>query len=309
MRAVDMATIHQSVVADYPTRPPPPHPVRSRQIEHADLERVVDLLTRGFRARPRDYWQRALAKLSAHDTPPGMPKYGYMLESCGEVVGVILLIFSTTPGGDTPKIRCNVSSWYVEPAYRAHAALLIAQAIKHRHVTYLNVSPAKHTRSTIEAQGFTRYNGGQFVAIPALSRAAPGISATVVDIDRPPPASFDPAELALLRAHKRHGCLAVWCLSAEYAHPFVLLPRLVKGVIPCAQLVYCRDVTTFVRLARPLGRYLAERGRPFVIIDSNGPISGLPGKYVDGKAQKYFKGPDRPTFGDLAYTETVLFGP
>ena len=61
-------------------------------------------------------------------------------------------------------------------------------------------------------------------------------------------------------------------------------------------------------LAGPIGRYLAVRGRPLVIIDSNGPIPGLIGKYVDGKAPKYFKGPDRPHFGDLAYTEAVLFG-
>jgi hypothetical protein len=46
-----------------------------------------------------------------------------------------------------------------------------------------------------------------------------------------------------------------------------------------------------------------------VIIDSNGPIPGLVGKYVGDKLPKYFKGPDRPGFGDLAYTEAVMFGP
>lgn len=289
-------------------RPPAPHPVRSRQIEDADVKRVVDLLTRGFRLRPREYWQRALAKLSVHDTPSGMPKYGYMLESCGDVVGVILLIFSTIPGSDAPRIRCNVSSWCVEPAYRAYASLLIAQALKRRNVTYVNVSPAKHTRWTVEAQGFRRYSSGQFLAFPALSRAASGGSVTVVDIGTPPRAPFDPTELALMRVHKQHGCLSLWCVTAERAHPFVFLPRLLKGVIPCAQLVYCRDTADFVRMSRPLGWYLTARGRVFVIIDSNGPIAGLVGKYIDGKAPKYFKGPDRPSCGDLAYTEAVLFG-
>jgi hypothetical protein len=82
----------------------------------------------------------------------------------------------------------------------------------------------------------------------------------------------------------------------------------VKGLIPCAQLIYCRDIQDFVRFARPLGRYLARRGRPLVIVDSNGPIAGLVGTYLGGKSPKYFKGPRRPSFGDLAYTEAVMFG-
>ena len=75
-----------------------------------------------------------------------MPKFGYLLESGGDLVGVILLIFSSIPGQDTSKIRCNVSSWYVEPAFRSHASLLISQAIKHKNVTYVNISPAMHTQ-------------------------------------------------------------------------------------------------------------------------------------------------------------------
>ena len=50
--------------------------------------------------------------------------------------------------------RCNLSSWYVEPSFRAYAPLLVSQALRHKHVTYLNVSPAPHTLPIIEAQGF-----------------------------------------------------------------------------------------------------------------------------------------------------------
>ena len=34
--------------------------------------------------------------------------------------------------------------------------MLISQAIKYKDVTYVNISPAKHTRRIIEAQGFSR---------------------------------------------------------------------------------------------------------------------------------------------------------
>jgi hypothetical protein len=281
--------------------------VRSRQINDADIDGVVELLTRGFPLRTRGYWQRALAKLSSHQTPAEMPKFGYLLESGGDLVGVILLIFSSIPGQATSKMRCNVSSWYVEPAYRSHASLLISQATKFKNVTYVNISPALHTQPIVEAQGFSRYSSGLFVAAPALSMNDPGGAAKVIDVDMRPDAHFERWELDLLSAHKQHGCLSLWCVTPERAHPFVFMPRLAKGVIPCAQLIYCRQIRDLVRLARPIGRYLAARGRPLVIIDSNGPIPGLVGKYVDGTAPKYFKGPDRPHFGDLAYTEAVLF--
>jgi len=100
--------------------------IRSRQINDSDVDGVADLLTKGFRIRSRDYWRRALEKLGSHPTPAGLPKYGYLLESGGVPVGVILLIFSSIPASDAAVTRCNVSSWYVEPAFRGHAALLIS---------------------------------------------------------------------------------------------------------------------------------------------------------------------------------------
>ncbi len=282
--------------------------VRSRQIGDSDIVAIVDLLAKGFRLRDRSYWVRALAALASHATPPGFPKYGYMLECEGVPVGVILLIFSSVPSGDGPIIRCNVSSWYVEPAFRSHASMLIAQAIKHKSVTYVNVSPAMHTRPIVEAQGFSCYSSGQFVAAPLLAPASTDTEARVVEVDTQGDVAVDAGERELLLNHKAHGCLSLWCIAAERAHPFVFMPRRVKGVIPCAQLIYCRDIAEFVRFARPLGRALMRRGKPAVIIDANGAIPGLPGRYIEGKSPKYFKGPHRPTFGDLAFTETVLFG-
>src|SRR6185437_1220511 len=73
------------------------HPkVRARQIEGSDVPAVVDLLTKGFTNRSRRYWQQALQRLAKHPTLPNYPKYGYLLEADGRVVGVVLLIFTTT---------------------------------------------------------------------------------------------------------------------------------------------------------------------------------------------------------------------
>jgi hypothetical protein len=45
-----------------------------------------------------------------------------------------------------------------------------------------------------------------------------------------------------------------------------------------------------------------------VIVDANGPIPGLIGLFRRDSMPKYFKGPQPPRLGDLAYTEYALLG-
>ena len=271
-----------------------------------DLDRLADLFKRGFGARrTRAFWQGALACLKTRSVPDGMPRYGYVLENGGNPVGAILLIFAAAPGDGT--LRANVSSWYVDPAFRGYASLLVSQALKRKDVTYLNISPVRHTWPILEAQGYARYSNGVFVALPAVQRSGAG-GVRILRADGGPDAPFAPFERDLMIEHAAYGCLSVWCVTPERAFPFVFRPRYVKRVIPCAQLVYCADIADVPRFAGPLGRHLARRGLPFMVLDANGPIAGLLGRYFDGTMPKYFRGPVRPRLGDLAHTETALFG-
>jgi hypothetical protein len=282
--------------------------LRCRQIEADDIEAVASLLARGFPVHDRGFWLRAFAQLARHEPPAGLPKYGYLLAMGGEVVGALLLICSTIRTGGAAITRCNLSSWYVDPEFRAYAPMLVARAIRHKDVTYTNVSPAPHTRPIIEAQGFSRYSDGVFVAMTALNGIFGGRKADVLDATKQPHIECDPSEREVLLQHAALGCDSLWCLAGGHASPFVFRPRLVKGRIPCAQLIYCRDVADFVRFAAPIGRFLARQGKFFAVIDANGPIPGLVGWFQRGKMPKYYKGPQRPRLGDLAYTEYALLG-
>jgi len=286
--------------------PPAAPRIRCRQIVQGDLDRLADLFKRGFGARrTRTFWQRALACLKARSVPDDMPRYGYVLENAGAPVGAILLICAATPGDGT--VRANVSSWYVEEAFRSYAPLLVSQALKRKDVTYLNISPVRHTWPILEAQGYRRYSNGVFVALPALQRSRAG-RVRMLAADAEPDAPFAPFERDLMREHAGYGCLSFWCVTPERAFAFVFRPRFVKGVFPCAQLIYCADMAEVVRFAGPIGRYLARRGLPIMVVDANGPIAGLRGRYFDDTMPKYFRGPVRPRLGDLAYTEAALFG-
>ena len=274
-----------------------------REITEIDVDRVADLLVRGFPERGRRFWVQALACLARHPTPAGFPKFGYQLESAGAPVGAILLISSQMPNGS---IRCNVSSWYVEPLYRSCASFLAARALSHKNVTYLNITPAPHTRPIAQAQGYSQYSAGVFVAVPALKFS--GTTARVATFDSRRDVEVEPFERGLLLEHAKYGCVSLWVATSDGGSPFVFRTRLIRGILGCAQLIYCRDTADFVRYAGPIGRYLAMRGTPLVFVDANGPIAGLAGKYFAGKMPRFFRGPDRPRLGDLAYTEAAMFG-
>ena len=298
--------VHDAVVVNRMVSPVPG--LRCRQIGEGDIAAVAALFARGFPSRNHRFWLRAFARLSRRVPPPGLPRYGYLMESGGVPVGAILLICATIRVGDVATTRCNLSSWYVEPEFRAYATLLVSRALRHKDVTYLNVSPAPHTRPIIEAQGFSRYSDGIFVALPMLNGLFGGAGVKVFDGQRTPDVDFDASEREVLSQHAAHGCISLWCATSEHAYPFVFRPRMVRAVIPCAQLIYCNDVADFVRFAGPIGRYLARRGKAVVIVDANGPVRGLVGMFRGGSMPKYFKGPQRPRLGDLAYTEYALLG-
>ena len=285
----------------------PNRSIRCRLIVERDAPALTRLLARGFPERSLSYWTRAFDTLARRAAPEGYPRFGYMLEHDGEPVGAILMIFNAT--GDR-RIRCNISSWYVEESHRGYASLLIAAAVRHKDVTYINISPASHTWRVIEAQGFTRYCDGQILAIPALSRWTQKAVARPFDKRRDYGDGLSGDERDLLAAHLAHGCMSFVVQEKREAHPFVFLPRRVlKGLLPTLQLIYCRDIADFQQFAGLLGRELLRRGHPTVLVDASGPIPGLVGKFMRDRGPKYFKGPERPRLGDLAFSESVLFGP
>jgi hypothetical protein len=271
--------------------PTPATRVRCRQIADADLDGLADLLTRGFPLSKRENWVKGFARLRALPQIEGVPRFGYVLESGSAIVGVILTIASRR--GD--RIFSNLSSWYVEPAWRSYSAMLISMATKLKHVTYVNISPAPHTIELMDAQGFTQYVFGRSAMFAALGIGSGEVSDGIPD---------DLPERDLLRDHAAMGCISLVCEKGGAVMPFVFQPRhLDRPPIKAADLVFSRSDGDFRNCAPALGRWLLWRGMFAVIVD--GKITGLSGWYAQGKEPRYFKGPHIPT--DLAYTEKVIF--
>jgi hypothetical protein len=286
--------------------------IRCREISEADIEAVTGLLTRGFAGRSREYWIRGLRRQAAREVPQGYPRFGYMLDNEGAPVGVLLLLYTSRALEGAADIRCNLSSWYVEPAFRNYAPLLTKIAQRHKEVTYINISPATWTWPIIEAQGFKSYCKGLFFSIPVLSGAAPGMAVEIITGETAVIEGLSASEAELLASHALTGCLSLVCRTADGAFPFVLLPmRIRRGWIapPAMQLIYCREIADYVACAGAIGRFLLARGKASVICDADGRIPGLFGLYTEARGRKYFKGPHMPRLGDLTDTELVIYGP
>jgi hypothetical protein len=283
--------------------------VRCRQIQDEDLEPTADLLTEGFPDRSRKYWTNGLARMGQRPTPDGFPRYGYVLESGGALVGVLLLLF-TGGGEDGTPPRFNVSSWYVRPAYRAHATLMVTMAIKRKQAIYLNTSPAPATLPILHAMGYRLLTAGQFLSAPILSPRGLGARVTRITAETRLPDYPDQAELELLRAHAAAGCIALVCRDAKGWAPLVFMRREIRySPLGTVQLAYCRDAGDLARFAGAVGLHLLKSGQALVLSDANGPVAGLVGRFFKDKAPKYYRGPSAPRINDLAFTEAVIFGP
>jgi hypothetical protein len=236
-----------------------------------------------------------------------------MIDNNGMPAGVLLLIYSSRSDDAGTTVYCNLSSWYVDPAFRNYAPMLTKIAQKNKEVTYFNISPATWTWPIIETQGFSAYCTGLFFSLPTLSRVPAGMTVETITADTKAIAGLSTGDVELLTRHARYGCLTLVCRTASgEAMPFILVPmRIRRGWIapPAMQLIYCRDTAEFVQCAGAIGRRLLRHGKISVLLDSNGPIEGLTGLFSQARGRKYSKGPQRPRLADLTDTELVLYGP
>ena len=267
---------------------------------------VAALLAHGFRCR-ESFWLTALSHLAGHDGPDGLPRFGYVLEVSGTLVGVILLIFARIEEGATSRIQCSLSSWYVDPLYRSFAVMLVSRALAHKGVTYVNLTPAPQTVPILKAQGYREFCTGKFVALPLLASAGRSLPVHVICNSGSVPRELPEYDSRLLRAHAAFGCLSLACIRNGRAHPFVFALRRRHGIPMTALLIYCRHLDELALCAGALGRFFAQRGFFVLTLHARGAVPGLPGFFRRSTPTFYF-GAEPPRPGNLAWSECAMFG-
>src|SRR5579883_459252 len=156
------------------TQARPAQKIRIREITEEDHGPMAQYLAKSL-GYPAWAYFKIFKILKDHDTPAGFPKFGYALEAEGKIAGGIILVFSSARGADqAPAVRCHVTAWCVDPAYRSFATMFAQKALRHKDVTYLNLSARPNAVPIIEAQGFEPFASGRFFAVPLLASKSEG---------------------------------------------------------------------------------------------------------------------------------------
>lgn len=277
-----------------------------RQIEPEDIARVAILLNEGFPRPNQSYWSSVLQQLGARDRPPGTEQYGYGLTVDGVVRGIILTIPSTHRHSGESWTMINLSSWYVQPDYRGDSLALYLTACRRNDVTYTNLTAPRRPITAIVRFGFEQWTSGQIAGFALDSTSRPDARHTMLKLAEAQSEGLGEEDARMLSDHREMGCLVTCLLTADGPEPLVFLKRRIKGVLPCAQLVLCRDESLLHDYGRTIMAWLWRRGHTFLLADCSGPVRGVRGHYFPGRRVRYLRGAKPGVFTDHTYSELIL---
>lgn len=234
----------------------------------SDLDRATDLLAEGFPGRTRAFWRTSLSRLvqaggnAAADHP-----FGFFMMEKDEPVGIALTPASLRPRPEGAPLRVvNVSSWYVRPAHRWRAALMLRKIVADPGSIYTDLTPTADVRTMIATFGFKAINLGVVMhLLPALALRR-GLPATVSEWQpgEPLPERSPPAEL--VESHRALGCLPLIVEGRAGRTLLVLRPKRVRR-LPATQAVYVGSHAALEPHLPTLARHLLGRGLLVAQID------------------------------------------
>jgi hypothetical protein len=277
-----------------------------RDLSESDLPEAIRLLCEGFPRRAATYWRTGFDRLARRDPPQNTVRIGHAIFDSGTMRGVILAIPSTHENRASTQTFVNISSWYVQSSHRGAPAKQLYRYASSRHpdVTYTNLSAKPHTLKAIRAMGFQEWTAGQLLCVGTKGGAG---RTRIISAEKSRAAGLPDPIARTLMDHERFGCISFCIETPTKLAPFVFLRRRVRFV-PCAQLIYCESLDDLIPNGRAISASLAMRGYPAMIVDANGPVPGLPGRYFAGRSSKYFRGPAPAVAVDHTYSEMIFLG-
>lgn len=231
-------------------------------IEEADFPRAAALLHEGFPQRSPSFWLQALQRMAllGENEAAGVP-IGWLLLHEQQAVGVVLTPASLRyrRGGSVEKL-VNFSSWYVRPAFRWRAFLMLRALLADRAAVYTDLTPTREVQQMLGKLGFTPINHGVALLPTPLLALGPRRGASVRLLQ--PGELLPDCELtrAQVEGHRALGCLPL-LLQAPGQPPQLLVCRRTRWRgLPVAQLVYAERMGLLLQHRAALARCLLQQG-------------------------------------------------
>lgn len=279
-----------------------------RPIDPAYLAAAVGILAIGFPKATALFWEHSLEKLRAFggNKEAGVP-IGHLLMADEKPVGVILTParVRTRPDGTRQKV-INLSSWYIDPAHRWRAPVMLRAVTRDRDALYTDLTPSPEVQKLLPAFGFKPVNRGLKRLFTPFALIARRLFGRVRDLKQVPAEAITAPTRALLEHHRDLDCMPCALQAEGRWHPLLFKARTVRR-LPAAELVYCEDRKVLDRHMAAVARYLLRRGKLFLIIeDRTAPLVAEPGEPQAGV--RFAKGQHDPDETDYAGSELCILG-
>jgi len=213
-----------------------------------DAEAVCALLQRGFpHINDPAIWNR----LFDYPWERLPPTYGFVLTADQIVVGYLGLIYASRTINGKRGIMCNMSSWYVEPAYRGWGGAMLSEVLAHDpSLTYTALTAAALPKAMIKVMEFTDSIDTSIVLPPLLH---------VSTLGKRPQITYDPEQMRqhlnederlILDDHAKTDCLHVLIRDGDrYAYLVVKRrPYRLRSWIQvnASKVLYCSNPEVFI---------------------------------------------------------------
>ncbi len=266
----------------------------------------MPLLSRGFSRLPLSSWPASLTRLRQYGSTQDAATAGYLLQSDGRDVGVILTIPSVRHRGDgSSRPVVNLSSWYIDPEHRWRAPRMLQRVVACDATLFTDLTPTEPVRAMIGRFGFRGWTEGTLIfALPWFAMKAAGNS-HVVPLHKLPPDAFTPAIRRILDEHAALDCIAGGLWDGRSLHPLIFSRTRRRG-IGVARLVYADNRLTAIAHMPAIARFLMREKFLLLAVNANENERIGGSHFTHRPSPTFFKGDCTPSQCDLAYSEYVF---
>lgn len=277
-------------------------------ISQDNANHAIQLLATGFPNRSHDYWAAALSAIDCFGgNRAAQVPAGYLWMDRSNPTGVMLTPASMRSQSDgTAQRIVNLASWYVEPAARWKAPLMLRSVMQQHEAVYTDLSPTEPVQKMLTAFGFKQVTRGVSLNLLAVEAITGRTSSRVQDLGAVPAGAIKRETRDLLLQHRPFNCAAAAFKDGDSWCAMLFKLRRVRGV-PAAVLAYCESNAAFYRNLGHIARYLLRKGRLVLVVDV--PLtSNATGFLQTEKHTKFVRGTVTADVTDHAGSELVLFG-
>lgn len=218
-----------------------------RPVTRDDFQAICQFLNMGFQDNSIP-WSR----LFEYDWIEDRPDHGFLLTIDERIIGFLGTVYSRPDaGGRGVTWLCNLSSWFVEHAYRGWGSYLLWAATRRTDTIYTSITPGRETQSMLKTLRYrTLDKERHFLPLLNPRTIRRGRLATEFDLERIRLELAD-NDRKILDDHASYDLLHVLIKDDRGSAYLILKRRLLflrrKRRIPSSELLYCNNTELLAR--------------------------------------------------------------